>query len=72
MKYLYCRILKVETMNPFDENTDIIELVHFFKLNSGFEFAEAIQYYQEKEFYNACQALEILFSIEINQFVHNC
>ena len=60
-----------ETLNVFIENQNTIDLIDVFDFKSGFDFVEAIQEYEEKEMYNACQALEILFSIEINQFIQS-
>lgn len=61
--------LLVISLNRLTENTSVKDLVKVFEFDNCFEIIEAIEYYQEREIYNACEALDIILTNNINNFI---
>lgn len=53
------------SLNNLTLNSSVSELVESFEFDSCLELIDAIEYYKEREIYNACKALDIILSRHI-------
>ncbi len=56
-------------LNKLTTKTSVEALVQTFEFDDLIEVQEAIDYYEEREIYNACEALDIIMTNRINELI---